>query len=271
MDMKIAGRIGKLLAKAEGTGSVEEAATFAAAAQKLAAQHSIDLAVARYLHTAGLAAETPEERKLDIGKARTLVLPFRIRLWREIATANDLRWSVASDKSYVHPIGFPSDLDAAFGMYAALADQMDRLADAWIAAGEWESHMVPVESWDYRRQCPMTHLVQVDSKTARRSFLAGFVDVVAERLAAVTAEARDEAATATATPGDEHAALSVTALALRAKTEQVEQARAVAWKARGVRGRMRAAQAFAGSVESVAAGRIAGQGASMSQRAALSA
>lgn len=272
MSPSMIARIGKLLAKADSTESTAEAEALFAKAQTLATIHSVDLTVVRYQHTAAEAPEVPEERALYMGTARTLILPAKIDLWRAVAYVNDIHWSVAHDKTVVHPVGFPSDLDTAKIMFDVLVTQMVRFGDEWITSRAWEGDTYWTEagyrtrngwrSWEPSVERP------VDAKMARRSFYDGFASSVDARLR----EARTDAVAAAKERDTSHddKALTVTALALVDKQARLDAARDEVWRARGVRGNMRSYRG-ATAVRSRTAGVRQGGTASLSARPQISA
>lgn len=262
-------KVGALLAKAASTTSQAEAEALASKAQALASRHAIDLSVARYQHDTETTPEVPEERELVVGFYRTLTLPGRVDLWAAVARGNDIRWSIAHDKTVVYPLGMPSDLDVAERLWEALVDQMERLSAEWVKAGSWKGETYWSEpgwrGYTYKpaRERPIT------AAMARRSYINGFTTAVGDRIKAARDDAIAEATERAEAVGE--GALSVLTLALRDKEQVIEEARKKAWEARGVRGSMRRSVHAATSPSATAAGWKAGASASMSHRTQISA
>lgn len=263
-------RIGKLLAKAESTSSTAEAAALFAKAQTLASEHAIDLAMARYQHAADAKPEVPEVRKLVLGQARTDGLVQKVELFREVALANDVQFSIAHLNVSVNPIGFPSDLDVVEQLYACLLEQMVRLSDEWVRSRKWEGDTYRVKvnhGTRYWREYTFEDK-PVTARVARRIFQTAFVIEVGQRLRYSRYEAERERRAA----AEAHDAQlpSVMTLALRDKKKVVEDFAKEDYARRGVKGTWRGSSASrAGATKSKEAGREAGRNASMSHFKAL--
>lgn len=267
-------RIGKLLAKAENTTSVAEAAALFAKAQQLASEHSIDMAVARFQHSEGMVPDVLEDRTLILGAARSLGLQQKLALWGGVADTNDVQYSVRRDKTAVNPVGFASDLDTAEQLYAVLVEQMVRMGDEYVRGRSWEGDTydrhVTVRDPQWGGTYTEWKTKPVDAKVARRSFYTGYVQAVRSRLywarmdAEDAAEARAEEAGISAAPGE----LSVTTLALVDKKEQVQQYTNEFFARTNVRGTVRESRPsiHTGSSHS---GYKAGEQAAMSNRKAI--
>ncbi|WP_051139719.1 DUF2786 domain-containing protein [Aestuariimicrobium kwangyangense] len=255
-------RIGKLLAKAESTDSVDEAEALFAKAQALASRYSVELAVARRSQAKTEARETPEERTIDLGRPGQHHLKQIAALFLVVATANDVRCLIATNSSVMYPMGFPSDLDVTEAIHVALSEQMVRFGNAWLRAGDWrhEHYDAGVDRWGRVVRKPMT------ARVARRSFYEGFITEIRRRFT----EARDEAV---AESERRHAAesavadgkrVSVTSLALREKTEEVNEFHRQRVRSLRVRSSWRGSATMATRGPSSEAGRRAGARASMS-------
>ena len=258
MTSSLVTKISKLLAKAENTDSVEEAATFFEAAQRLCSQHSIDMALAYMEKDKREATDVLEERKLHIGQERSVGLKQKILLWNKVATNNNIRYSIAHNSTMVHPIGFSTDLDAAEALFAVLAEQMVRLGNEFLDRGEWKGEMYFNGFYEERK---------VDKRVARRSFYEGFISAIGMRLSEARTEVlkervrQDEARDANLP--------SVTSLALMDREQAVSEFTVKAFKARGVRGSWSSPRGgSAGGARN--AGHNAGRTASMTGRKALS-
>ena len=255
-------RIGKLLAKAESTDSVEEAEALFAKAQALASRHAVELAVARRFQAAGEQRETPEERTITLGRAGQHHLKQLAALFLVVADANDLKCLIATNSSVVYPLGFPSDLEVTEAIYVALAEQMVRLGNAWLAGGSWreERYRAGVDRWGRIVTKPMT------SRVARRSFYEGFITEIHRRFgeareAAVQESTQRHAAEAAVSEGKR---VSVTTLALREKAEEVNEFYRRRVERDRIRSSWRGSATMSTSGPSTEAGRRAGARASMS-------
>lgn len=250
----IAETIGKLLSKAERTESEEESQALFAKAQQLASKHAIDLAMARFRH-AESSKDGLEDRTVTIGAPRSVGLKQKVSLFSVIAHANDVRLAIRRDSTQVYPVGFRSDLDVVERLYHSLVGQMERFGDRWVASGRWRGDTYGL--WGEK---------PVGARVARRLFYEGFIYRIQLRFMEARREARASAERTYADdaprPGKE---LSSLALALRDKTEQVDEFRDQYFRKSGVRGKWRGSQAdqFGGHA-SYAAGERAGERASLS-------
>lgn len=213
---RITTRISKLLAQAEGTDKPEEAETFLAAAQMLAASYSIDLAVARSVATKATEREVPEKRTVSIGRRGQRSLRHYLDLLNAIAHVNDVKMTFLFNHTEASLFGFPSDLDVVEALYVSLLGQMVRAGNEYLASG---AHREPVYDAPTRRWTEPVH-----GSTARSSFYEGWIVQVSTRLSEARQEAEAQAHERHDVDSDNSsgAAVSVTTLALRDKTEQVE-------------------------------------------------
>lgn len=203
--------VGKLLRKAETTDSAEEAEALLAKAQELAIRYSIDLAVARYATAEAERRELVEERQVQLGTPGQKHLSLYSLLFTNIARLNDCSVLLRGTESVVYPVGFGSDLDTVEALYRSLVAQMTRESEDWLATGE------------YRR-------AQMHKVTARGVFFTGFVERIVKRLEAVHDEVVEDAlreagghSVCGAGPSPAGSELSSTALALRAKKQEVSE------------------------------------------------
>ncbi|NUS43033.1 MAG: DUF2786 domain-containing protein, partial [Mycobacteriaceae bacterium] len=121
---KLLTRIGALLRQAEGTDNEHEAEAFLAAAQRLATQSSIDLAVARSHAADRERRPAPARRVIRVGEHGKRGLRTYVQLFLAIAHANDVRCDVASNSTQVYAYGFDTDLDTCEALYGSLLVQM---------------------------------------------------------------------------------------------------------------------------------------------------
>lgn len=184
-------KIGKLLRKAENTDNSHEAEAFQQAAQRLATQYSIDLAIARAHADKATARQTPIVRQIQLGKSGKRGLATYVNLFTHIGYANDLVFNVAHDSSYVIAFGFAEDIDATEVLYAGLVVQMVAASDAYIKSGKHREELV----WSDR----LYKRVPVHGVTARINFQSEFARVIGHRL--MTAKRQAEAKVVETTAG----------------------------------------------------------------------
>ncbi|MCX5044936.1 DUF2786 domain-containing protein [Aldersonia sp. NBC_00410] len=209
---KTLARIGGLLRQAESTDNEHEAAAFLAAAQRLATQSSIDLAVARS-HVANRERRpVPTQRMVTIGAAGKKGLRTYAQLFLLIAAANDVRCDITQSSALVYAYGFDTDIDTCEALYASLLVQMVRASDAYIKAGSYRGEVTErlVTETRGRRRVQYLTTVPVAGVTARLNFQTAFAERIGQRLAETKRET-EQAALAQDTPA------AGTALALRDK------------------------------------------------------
>lgn len=172
-------KIAKLLNQAENAGTEAEAATFMDKAQSLATLYSVDLAKARHA-TKAKERTVPVQRTIHIGKAGTKGLRTLVDLYLGIASANDIKVTIAHNATNVYGVGFEEDFDVAEALYASLVTQQAKASDEFKRNGEWRDEKVWVESKDWYRSGeykPQTWL------TARLNFQDAFASRIRTRLA----------------------------------------------------------------------------------------
>ncbi len=209
--------IAKLLAQAEGTNHQGEADAFMSRAQQLATRHSIDLAMARAHTQKAQRRETPVEQTVTIGRVGQKGLAQYVRLFLNIADANDVECLIPRDSTLVYAYGFPSDIDLVQTLYGSLLVQMSAAAQAWLVTGEHKSQEVwSVRHREYRAPSTLT---------AKIEFMRGYAQRIGVRLraAAEAAEAEAVQAQQVAPAADEPGALTSMALVLREKRAEVEE------------------------------------------------
>ena len=195
MTEKLLTRIGGLLRQAESTDNGHEAEAFLAAAQRLAANASIDLAVARS-HVAGRERRVaPIQRVIPIGEAGRRGLRTYVALFVAVASANDVRCDVARTSTHVYAFGFAADIDACEALYSSLSVQMVRASDLYLKSG-------------------LHRAERVATVTARLNFQLAFGARIGRRLRAARHDAEEEATT--------HRVSTETAVALRDKDIELQ-------------------------------------------------
>lgn len=118
---KMADKIAKLLAKAEGTTNEQEAATFMAAAQRLMLQHAIEEGM---LAKADPARRTrPIIEKMDFGKNVAGIKALRILL-SGVGETNRCRVWMSGDRKYMFVAGFEEDVRFVLMLNQSIRIQM---------------------------------------------------------------------------------------------------------------------------------------------------
>ncbi|KAA0018464.1 DUF2786 domain-containing protein [Antrihabitans cavernicola] len=208
---KMLTRIGGLLRQAESTDNEHEAEAFLAAAQRLATQSSIDLAVARSHISNRERRPVPSQRIIRMGEPGKKGLRTYVQLFLRIAAANDVRCDIAQSSTQVYAYGFDTDIDACEALYASLIVQMVRSSDLYIKSGRYRDETVERLETVVRGRRRVTRTVQAPlaGVTARLNFQLAYADRIGKRLDAVKREAEVEVVAA--------ATSTETALALRDK------------------------------------------------------
>lgn len=213
---KLTETIGLLLNKADRTDNPHEKEAFYEQAQRLAARHSIDLARARQKIERGAQREEPVVRTVKLGVPRQRGLAQYVELFMAIGGANDLRFTIAQNSTFINAMGFPSDIDVTETLYNSLVTAMVREADAWLATGEFRKETAFTKNW-WDEPKPMSKI------TARINFYSAYAARIGSRLrrakAAEVAAAvqRDEAGI------DPRPDNLTTELVLREKKAEVEE------------------------------------------------
>lgn len=262
------GRIAALLRQAEGTDNEHEAATFMAAAQRLATLESVDLAIARAHTERRERRATPEQRTITIGEPGKRGLATYVQLYVAIARANGVTCDIARNSTFVYAYGFAADLEVCEALYSSLVVQMVGACERYLRTG---AHRAEVT---YKRDARTGRAVRrpVHATTARINFQNAFALEIGRRLAAAREDATAEATReeqrgrlAELEPGAPAAGTTGVALALRQKEleindfyRQTSEARG-AWRGSSV-GRAEGAQR---------AGRSAGRQAQLGGRTAI--
>lgn len=207
--------IGQLLTQAENAGTPEERDAFYAAAQKKATRLGIDMAMARAAIEKISEREKPTHRHIVLGKKGQRALSWYVELFCKIASANDLRVTMAHNSTYINLYGMPSDIDVAEAIYNSCIVAMVAGGDAYLREGSykqdvqrlWKKWREPnpeykeggynYDRWD--QKIPKYVYtegyknVPISGMTARQNFYRGFVGEIGKRLREAKEEARAEA------------------------------------------------------------------------------
>lgn len=219
-------RIGGLLRQAESTDNEHEAAAFLAAAQRLATQSSIDLAVARSHIANRERRPVPTQRMIHIGESGKKGLRTYVQLFVVIAAANDVRCDVTRTSSHVFAYGFDTDIDTCEALYASLVVQMVRACDTYLKSGAYrDEDAYRIVSEGRRRRYERAPVAPI---TARLNFQLGFAERIGQRLATARREAQAEILQRDTVAGSQS-----TALALRNKEVELRDYYSSQSQARG--------------------------------------
>jgi hypothetical protein len=173
-------RIAKLLQMAEGAKTPEEAAAFLGKAQALATAYEISLAEAR-LALPKQRRDPPVQERIVVGPKRAQANRHYLRLLSALGRTNGCEVGLYNNNTAAVLFGLPQDIATVKAMFAAIAPQMIRLGEDYLAAGRWRSEMV----LDPRTGQPRA----VTRQLARASFYTGMTDTLTLRLRAAAAEA----------------------------------------------------------------------------------
>ena len=222
---KMLTRIGALLRQAESTDNPHEGEAFMAAAQRLATNSAIDLAVAR-AHTASSEKRaTPTQRLITIGEPGKRGLRTYAQLFIAIAAANDVQCDIAQTSAVIFAYGFAGDIDVCEALYSSLLFQMVRDSDAYVRSGAYrgETSVRTVVETRGRRRVSTQVRKPVAGVTARLNFQMAY----AARIGARLAETKKETETVSTSSS------SKTALVLRNKEIELRDFYSSNSKARG--------------------------------------
>lgn len=135
-------RLNRLLAQAEGTNNEAERAAFMEKAQQLSTLYSISLATARAAAENKAKNALPTNKRITIGKAGQQGNANFCQLLINIASANNVRCTIAHNSTFVHLWGFKEDIEVSERLYASLSFQMIQESESYLDKGEWREEMV---------------------------------------------------------------------------------------------------------------------------------
>lgn len=244
-------KIAKVLRQGERSQNPHERDAFIARAQKLAAQSSIALAVARAHRNQLEAREAPTMETVTLGEPGQRGLARYARLLINIAHANDLVCTISSDNTFMTLYGFPTDIKIARALHESLMVQMVSDFEGW-----WPSRAKTLEeAWDpksrtFKKKAP-------NKLTNRLAFYESYAGRVGQRLQKARSLVIEEAEAAEALPQQ---GTVTTALALKQKEVEVHDYFNALRKEHNIRGTWRGERRHAGASapEAAAEGRRAG-------------
>lgn len=117
--------------------------------------------------------ERPVSRKIEVGQSGKRAAGAFSDLLGSIARSNDLR-CVYYGNSHVELFGFSSDIDLTITLYMSIVTDMVRDCERYIETGEWRSHGLTIQK-------------------ARKSWYAGYINRIGERIRMANCEAQREA------------------------------------------------------------------------------
>lgn len=266
---EVIAKVAKALALADGASTDEERDNALRVAGRIAADNSIDLAIARQALAKEQKREEPTTKTIRVGEARKQLNAVWCELVMAIGRSQDLKFNIAHNSLYVIAFGMPSDIEMTEAMFAHLSVQMVDACEQYLATDEWRDEIVTV--WNAKEYEWVTK--KVDKRVVKRRFYEAFSSRVGARLAEARraseqahvrrdAEAKQIMAGTNISENGESAAPAGTELVLRKKREEVNAHYSRTSNARGSwKGNAHnTAQSSRGS----AAGRRAGDNASLS-------
>jgi hypothetical protein len=208
-------RLAGVLSMAEGSDNEAEREAFMVKAQILSTRYSIDLATARAHATFKNTAAQLITCDLIIGPRGKHGLANYVLLAAEIAEANNLKVTVASDNTRIYLFGFQEDITLTRQLFGSLLSQMVKASEHYLVTGAYKQEPIWRQvtrkdeefGWRYREW----DFAPVSKQTARSNFQKSFADRIGFRLREAKNEAETEAVAAE--PG--------TALVLVDKSRQV--------------------------------------------------
>lgn len=173
-------KISLLLNKAERASTPEEADAYFAKAQQIATRESIDLEEARSSGTK--PADELTQKMFIMGKRRTFGLHTHVKLFNNIANANDVRCTVSDDSVVLVAYGHERDIAITEALYTSLLMQMHSDSEKFIQKGEYRSEMVWREGYHEGGVWKPAGWRPMHGSTARISFKEAFAARVGTRL-----------------------------------------------------------------------------------------
>lgn len=190
-------RIGKLLIQSERTNNEAEQDVFFKKAQELASRHSVELELARQAVTNKELLETPTHKRIQIAQDGTQLRPVFCELFMAIGGAQDLKFTIAHDSTYVNAYGFPSDIAITEAIYAHVVHQMMEECAAFIRGGTWRDEKVI----RYNRRTGAYEQKTINARVVKRQFFEAFSSRIGRRLREAKREAEAQKVTVTSSEG----------------------------------------------------------------------
>lgn len=132
-------KIAKILNKAENASTEAEGEAFLKAAQALSTKYSIELAEARAHTSKKEQRENPVRETVSFDGFGRNTKKHLVRLFQQIAEANDVTFDIAHGSTRVYPYGFPSDIELVRTLFAHLAMQMVDEANKFLTSGAYKA------------------------------------------------------------------------------------------------------------------------------------
>lgn len=167
-------RLAKLIALADRAEGTPEGDLAKQRAIDMSAEINVELAVARAHVAKKEAREEPvagQVIRVNAHGGRPIHRQAMMDLWLAIADGHEIRCTIGSENFYAFAYGFPSDIEIAEKLFAALSLQMITEADVAIKNGEQKWVLDTV----HRK-------IGLDARIYRRNFYEGFTRRVAGRL-----------------------------------------------------------------------------------------
>ena len=200
-------QVSLLMAKIEDNATTEaEREMLTRRVQTLVTRHQLDAALVRQQLEKSQRRETPVSKMITIGKAGQRALASWVELFMAIGRAQDIKFNIAQNSTFVIAFGFPSDIEVTETMYAGLLSHMVSEANAYLKSGEYRKEVQPLRvkkrepNPDYGqsywgRDEPKylyywtTEMKPVSGLTARRNFYDSYTIEIRKRLREAKAEA----------------------------------------------------------------------------------
>lgn len=166
-------QISQILSIAENTNHEGEREVAFQRASRMAAKYEIDLNVLRMQNKEKGEVERPTFKKFEVGEYRKRGGGAYSSLYLSIAHAHDLR-AMMYGTSHIELYGYQSDIDMVEMIYMTIVVSMVTECIEYLEDEEWRS-------------------LGVNKNDARKSFYAGYIKRIGERLRAGRQEAEEEA------------------------------------------------------------------------------
>jgi len=175
-------KVAALLAKAEGTSNEVEADAYLSKAQQLATLYSLDLAEAQ--RVAGKKTRSPMlmQKRIHVGEERKHVNKHLVELFLAVGQANDVRFTIAHNSTYVCAFGYEPDIEISEALWISLATQMCTSAAEHVKSGAWKGQTHTVRKNSNQRWGAYYEDIPVTAAVAKATFYQAYIHKVADRL-----------------------------------------------------------------------------------------